>query len=405
MSERIRPGNTGETREAVAWALANERPIELIGAGSKRALGRPLNAEATLDLSRLAGIGIYEPEELVMGAGPGTTVAEIETTLAERRQMLAFEPMDLGPLLGAAAGAGSIGGVFACNLAGPRRIKAGAARDHLLGFSAVSGRAEVFKSGGRVVKNVTGYDLSKLVAGSHGTLAALTDLTFKVMPAPEKTRSVLVFGLDAERARAAMSAALGSPHEVSGAAHLPAAAAARSAVGYVARAGAAVTALRVEGPGPSVEHRCAALREQLGAYGAVEELHSMNSATLWREIRDVAAFLPIANRAIWRVSVAPTAGPAVAAALPEAEVLFDWGGGLAWLSAPAANDGGAAVLRAAVAASGGGHATLIAGPGELRARISVFEPQPTELAALTRRVKDAFDPRRILNPGRMYAGV
>ena len=158
-----------------------------------------------------------------------------------------------------APGAGTIGGALSCNLAGPRRLKAGAARDHFLGFKAVSGRGEAFQAGGRVVKNVTGYDLCKLLAGAHGTLAVLTEVTIKVLPAPEKSRTVLIYGLDDGGAILALSRALNSPHEVSGAAHLPAAVAARSTVDFVAGSGRAVTAIRVEGPGPSVEHRCEAL--------------------------------------------------------------------------------------------------------------------------------------------------
>jgi glycolate oxidase FAD binding subunit len=344
-------------------------------------------------------------------------LAEIEAALEAQHQQLAFEPGDLGPLFGAAAGRGSIGGMLACNLAGSRRIKAGAARDHFLGATAVSGRGESFKSGGRVVKNVTGYDLCKLLAGSHGTLALMTDVTVKVMPAPEKTRTVLLLGLDDPGARAAMTRALQSSHEVSGAAHLPAAIAARSAVSYVARAGGAVTALRVEGPGPSVDYRCKALREDLADLAESEELHSMNSAALWRELRDVAPFAGQPERPLWRVSVAPQDGAGLAAAVArdlDAEYFYDWGGGLIWL-APAAPgpaapgkdagaDAGAARIRAALGANGG-HGTLIRAPAEIRAEVPVFQPQDPAMAALTTRVKDSFDPKRVLNPGRMYAGV
>jgi glycolate oxidase FAD binding subunit len=367
-------------------------------------------------MAAISGIVLYEPEELVLSARAGTSMAEIEAALAERNQQLAFEPGNLSPLLGGSGSAGNVsgtlGGIVACNLAGPRRIKVGAARDHLLGFHAVSGRGEAFKSGGRVVKNVTGYDLCKLLAGSHGTLALMTDVTVKVMPAPEKTRTVLLLGLDDPGARAAMTRALQSSYEVSGAAHLPAAIAARSAVSYIARAGGAVTALRVEGPGPSVDYRCEALREDLADLAESEELHSMNSAALWRELRDVAPFADQPERPLWRVSVAPQDGAGLVAAVArdlDAEYFYDWGGGLVWLApAPpgqdAGGDAGAARIRAALGANGG-HGTLIRAPAEIRAAVPVFEPQDPALAALTTRVKDSFDPKRVLNPGRMYAGV
>ncbi|HEX9699490.1 MAG TPA: FAD-binding protein, partial [Acidobacteriota bacterium] len=228
MSSGFRPDSGAQLAELVAWAAAEEAPLEIVGRGSKQGFGRPVQAAHGLDLSALAGITLYEPEELVLAAHAGTPLAEIEAALAAQNQHLAFEPPDLGPLLGHEADDGSIGGVLACNLSGPRRLKSGAARDHFLGVAAVSGRGEVFKSGGRVVKNVTGYDLCKLLAGSHGTLAVMTDVTVKVMPRPEKTRTVMVFGQDDRQALVVMTQALNSPHEVSGAAHLPAAVAAGS---------------------------------------------------------------------------------------------------------------------------------------------------------------------------------
>ena len=221
MTDTLKPRDAKEVEDAVRWALGNDKALELVGQGSKRAIGRPSQTDLTLDLSGLSGVTLYEPEELVLSAKAGTPLAEIETLLDENNQQLAFEPMDYGPLLGGAAGQGTIGGAIAANLSGPRRIKAGAARDHFLGVTAVTGRAETIKSGGRVVKNVTGYDLCKLFAGSWGTLAAMTDITVKVLPKAETEATVLVEGLDDARACAAMAAAMGSACDVSGAAHLP----------------------------------------------------------------------------------------------------------------------------------------------------------------------------------------
>jgi glycolate oxidase FAD binding subunit len=344
-------------------------------------------------------------------ARPGTPIAEIERVLAENSQQLQFEPADLGPIFGGEAGQGTLGGAIACNLGGPRRIKSGAARDHILGFNAVSGRGEVFKSGGRVVKNVTGFDLSKLMAGSHGTLAVMTEINIKVMPAPDKTRTVLVAwpasGVHDDGAMSVMSEAMNSSHEVAAVAHLPGSIAARSDVDYVSGAGGAVTAARVEGPGPSVEHRCRELKAMLGGYGEVEELHSKNSAALWREVRDVAYFTKSPDRHIWRLSVPPASGSQVVLAILDGhpgEVFYDWGGGLIWLALEAADDACEAAVRAA-AATVHGHATLIRAEENVRARVPVFQPQPAPLAKLSRQVKEAFDPRGILNPGRMYEGV
>ncbi len=406
MSTILKPENVDQVRDAVAWAAAEETPLDLIGGGSKRAIGRPGNAAHTLDLSALAGITLYESEELVLSAGPGTPIADVHAALAEQNQELAFEPPDYGPLFGQSVGTGTLGGIIAANLAGPRRIKAGAARDHFLGFSAISGRGEVFKSGGRVVKNVTGYDLSKILAGSWGTLGAMTQVTVKVLPAAAKTRTVLVFGCGGRAATAAMTRALQSPYEVSAAAWLPQSLAGRSDVGYIKDAGASVTAIRVEGPGPSVEYRCGALRTQLAEFGTTEELHGHNSGAFWSEIRDVRPFAMAGDaRAVWKISVPPQSGAPLASSFVETlggEVFLDWGGGLVWLAVSVDTDHGH--IRTAVSAAGG-HATLIRAPAELRATIPVFQPLDPGLAKLSKRLKESFDPRGVLNPGRMYAGI
>lgn len=422
MAESLAPADADGLADAVRWAVAGEHPLEVVAGGSKRSLGRPVQSAATLSLAAFDGIVDYEPSELVLTAQAATPLAAVEAALAAERQMLAFEPADYAPLLGSGNGdrrrapsgdavvrapsGATLGGALACNLSGPRRIKAGAARDHFLGTHAVSGRGERFKTGGRVVKNVTGYDVCKLLAGSHGTLALMHEVTVKVLPAPERTRTVLVFGLEPVAAVEALGAALASAHEVSGAAHMPAEAAARSAVSYVAGAGAAVTAVRVEGFPASVDARCQALRELLGRFGAVEELHSKNSGTLWREIRDVRAFADESGP-LWRLSLPPASGAEAAARVAEqveARALFDWGGGLVWLAVGDAEDAGEAALRAA-AASAGGHATLVRAAGPVRAARAVFQPQAPGVAALTARIKRAFDPTGVLNPGRMYAGA
>lgn len=408
MTERYRPETSEQLRDLVAWAAAEETPLDVAGSGSKRVLGRPGNSDHRLDLTAFNGIEMYEPEELVLTAGAGTPLADIENALAVARQQLAFEPPDLGPLLGAAPGAGTLGGLLACNFAGPRRVSAGAARDHFLGFEAISGRGEAFKSGGRVVKNVTGYDLSKLMCGSWGTLGVMTTVTVKVLPVAEKAWTVLVLGLDAAQAGEAMSQALQSPYEVSGAAYVPADLARASQVSYVAGAGRSVTAIRIEGPGPSVEYRCKALRENLGALGETEELHSHNSGAFWREVRDVAPFVRDGDdRCVWKLSVPPTEGPALADTLAletGGEAFLDWGGGLIWLAVDAPADAAHETVRAGVARTGG-HATLMRAPEPVRAAVPVFHPPEPGVAALLGRVKESFDPRGILNPGRMYPGM
>ncbi len=404
MTDVLKPRDAKEVEDAVRWALGNDKALEVAGQGTKRAIGRPSQTDLTLDLSGLSGVTLYEPEELVLSVKAGTPLAEIETLLEQNGQQLAFEPMDYGPLLGGAVGQGTIGGAIATNLSGPRRIKVGAARDHFLGVSAVSGRAETIKSGGRVVKNVTGYDLCKLFAGSWGTLAAMTDITVKALPKAEAEATVLVEGLDDARACAAMAAAMGSACDISGAAHVP---------DHVASffdglpKPEAATALRLEGFAPSVKHRKEALAARMKPFGPVTLLNEKESHALWASVRQVKPFASEAAlaRPLWRISTAPSRGYEIAAAItPAAQMFYDWAGGLLWVAMPFADEPGAATIRAAVEAVGG-HATLVRAPPAVRGSVDVFEPQEPNLRALTKRVKEGFDPKGVLNPGRMWAGV
>ena len=404
MTDTLKPRDAKEVAEAVQWAVSEDKPLELVGQGTKRAIGRPSQTDLTLDLSGLSGVTLYEPAELVLSARAGTPLAEIETLLADNNQELGFEPLDYGPLLGGAAGRGTLGGAVAANLSGPRRIKAGAARDHFLGVSAVTGRGETIKSGGRVVKNVTGYDLCKLFAGSWGTLGAMTDVTIKVLPRAETEVTVLVQGLEDARAGEAMSAAMGSPYDVSAAAHLP---------DHIASFFAGVpkpeatTALRLEGHAPSVAHRRETLRTLMKDFGPVEILEAEHSRPLWRDVRDVKPFTLGAarERPVWRISVPPAHGHEIAAAVtPAAQMFYDWAGGLIWLAMPFAREPGAAAIHQAVAAIGG-HATLIRADVALRAAVDVFQPESAGVRALSQRVKESFDPKGLINPGRLWAGV
>lgn len=395
----LKPRDEAGVLDAVQQALAVSAPLEIVGHGSKRAIGRPVAAAQVLDLSGLAGVTLYEPDELVLSAKAGTPLAEIETLLAEHGQCFHFEPMDYGPLLGGEAGRGTIGGVLAANLSGPRRLKAGAARDHVLGVRVVSGRGEVFKSGGRVVKNVTGYDLSKGMANSWGTLGVLSEVTFKVLPAPKTVATLAVRGLTDEQAARVMALAMGSREEVASAAHLPPTVASRfldGALGWEA-----TTILRLEGFAPSVAHRSRQLQVLLGG---ADVLDADQSRRLWREVRDVLPYTkPGDARAVWRVSMAPMQGWQMVDEFRRhagVDAYYDWQGGLIWMRMEAHPEPD--ILRRLIAKHGGGHATLVRAPEQARAVLDVFEPQPPVLAALSRRLKHQFDPQNILNPGRIH---
>lgn len=394
----LTPSDANELAVAVADAHAGGQLVELTGLGSKRAVGRPVEATTALDLSRLAGIVTYEPQELVLTARASTPLDEISRAVADAQQMLAFEPPDLSKAFGSHS-SGTLGGALAGNLSGPRRLYSGAARDFVLGFQAVSGLGEVFKAGGKVVKNVTGYDLPKLMCGSWGTLAVMTEVTIKVMPAPETEATVALAEASHEAAVQAMSDALRLPVDVSGAAFLPNARSAGMSGGQVL--------LRIAGIAASVADRVRMLKDSLARGDNWSELDDAQSRQAWQAVRDLVPLLDYPQHLIWRLSVPPMASPAVMKRLGRLQAVAyfcDWAGGLIWLAVPTAAHAHAETVRAAVAESGG-HATLYRAPEEVRETVPVFEPQPAALAALTRRVKSAFDPGRILNRGRMYAGV
>ncbi|WP_439580199.1 FAD-binding protein [Elioraea sp.] len=396
----IAPADEAGLAAAIGAAHAAGTPLAVWGNATKAAFGRPVQAAGALSARNLTGITLYSPAELVIGARAGTPLAEIEAALAAKGQHLIAEPPDFSALMGPGEGPPTLGGTLACNLSGPRRIALGAMRDHVLGVRAVNGAGEVITSGGRVLKNVTGLDLAKLLTGSRGTLAVLTEVTLKVLPAPERTATVMLRGLDPARAVAALSAGLGSPYGVSGAAHLPEAAATRAGLG------AAATLLRIEEFAGFVPYRTARLAEALATFGAAEVLDHDASLALWRSVRDAGPLGAAPEDAVWRVSVRPSAGPEVVAALVrtfDARLFLDWGGGLIWVAGPATEEAHRAVAGAARA--GGGTFWLMRADAGFRAAVAHLPDEAPPLAALTQRVKAAFDPKGILNPGRVFAGI
>ena len=400
----LKPRDEDEVLAVVQAALEDEVAIEIVGHGSKRGLGRPVSAERQVDTSGLTGVTLYEPAELVLTARPGTPLADIETLLEENNQELAFEPMNPTKLWRGNS-MGTIGGTISINAGGPRRIKAGAARDNLLGFRAVSGRGDIFKSGGQVMKNVTGYDLSKLMAGSHGTLAVLTEVSIKVLPKAETERTFLLFGLDEQAAVAVLQEASGLSYEMSSFACVPDGS-------WLGMAPGCCVALRLEGPKVSVNKRFEDLVAYFGPRGRVDDLGERASRLFWVALRDVEPLADLPGP-VWKISTIPSEGANLmvklhAADVPVARWYYDWAGGLIWL---ALDTGGARNGDAAAGASAGrirqalshfgGHATLVRADEAVRSATPVFQPQPAPLAALSRRVKASFDPLNILNRGRL----
>lgn len=370
-----------ETEQEIAQAVRNaEGPLLVQGNGTKTGMLRPVQAAATLSTRNLTRITLYAPNELVMSAQAGTRLSDIEAELANAGQQMIAEPPHIH------GEDQTIGGIVATNFSGPRRVMGGAMRDHVLGVRAVNGSGEILRFGGRVLKNVTGLDVSKFLTGSFGTLAVMTEVTFKVLPVSEATGTVVLHGLDAMRGVAALSAGLGSPFSVSAAAHLPA---------------AQKTVLRIEDFAVSVKYRTEKLAAQLKEFGAAEILDTAESKALWRDIRDCKML--DTGDAVWRVSVPPSAGPGVLRAVEPLGVsgFLDWGGGLVWLAGPADAATHTAVCAAARAARGVWW--LMRAPEPLRAVVDVVPPESPALAAIRRRVAETFDPRGIFNPGRLRA--
>lgn len=367
---KMRPESEADLAEAIATASG---PICLRGGGTR---GVNLNGEM-LETGGLSGITLYEPGSLTLVAQAGTPLAEIEAALAAEGQRLAFEPMDHRGLMGT-SGAPTIGGVVAANVSGPRRVSVGACRDFMLGVRFVDGTGTLVKNGGRVMKNVTGYDLVKLMTGSWGTLGILTEVSLKVLPTPERAACIMIDGLDDSQAIAAMARALRSPFEVSGAAHLP------NGMGD-----GPVTMLRIEGFSGSVRYRAEQLAALFADMGTRIESDADGVAEHWAQIRDVAPFHGTPGD-VWRVSGTPTTGADLARRSGAEAVMYDWGGGLIWMSVPEGTD-----LRARLG-DFDGHATLVRGSGQPK-----FQPEPAELAALSHGLRQRFDPRGILNTGLM----
>jgi glycolate oxidase FAD binding subunit len=373
----LQPATEDDVAEIVRDAAARRAPLAIRGGGT-RGIGHDVAGEP-LSTAGLTGITLYEPGALTLVVRAGTPLPEIEAALAAEGQRLAFEPWDARRLTGA-NGVPTIGGVAATNASGPRRIQAGACRDALLGVRFVDGTGAVVKNGGRVMKNVTGLDLVKLMAGSHGTLGIITELSLKVLPRPEATATVVLDGLDAAAAGRAMTAALATPYDVTGAAHVP------RGLGD-----APVTLLRIEGTETSVPRRAAALAAALADHGTARV---MDGPGEWEWLRDAAGFSG-RDGAVWRVSVKPSDGPRLGAALAPADLIYDWAGGLVWALAPEDVD-----LRTAMAGIPG-HATLIRASTAARDRWGVFHPEPAPVAAIAAGLRARFDPAGILNPGRM----
>lgn len=405
-----KPDNPVAVQESVKDAIRSGNTLELVANGSSRNLGRPVNADITLDLSALKGIHLYEPEELILVLAPGTLLSEVQLLLEKRGQHLAFEPPDYGPLWGQKAGAGTIGGAIMTGRNGPRRLTAGAARDFVLGVKAVNGSGELFAAGGRVVKNVTGFDLPKLITGSYGTLCAVTELTLKVLPKAPESATFVLSGLDAANGLRAIQRAFTelSVH-ISSAAFLPADVAVVSSVAQICSCADSATLMRVEGFGLSVSSGLRDLSKLFGDLAPSLVLQKEETKSIWQEIGG-AQYFSSSNSPLWFLSVPPSFGAALGSRLVnelQGRCFYDWAGGGIWFETPNEVDADATVIRRVLSevTGGDGHATLVRADTAIRDTVSPFQPLSQVLAQLNERVRRQFDPSAIFNPGRMYENM
>lgn len=376
------PQTQNEAFDIISVSAAHKRSLKIVGGGTRQALGRDIAADDELNVSGLSGITLYEPAELVMSARVGTPLALIEQELHSRGQFMAFEPPDYRGLLGS-EGVPTIGGVFATNASGPRRVASGAARDHLLGVTLINGRSQLIRAGGRVMKNVTGLDLTKLVCGAYGTLGLMTEVTFKVLPQPRFEQTLILPTESIVHAIALMTRALGSAFEVSGAAFC-----------------SNSVLLRLEGFLESVRYRTGALAGFLKIEG--QTIEAQESAQAWQAIKSVGALKAQQDAEIWRLSVAPSKAVGLLGLLPaDCNVLLDWSAGLIWVASEAPIEH---AMRPAVGEVGG-HLMLFRARTDRRQAVSPFHPLTNGTRRLTQGLKASMDPFGIFNPGKMYKDI
>ncbi len=385
-----------EIVDAVREARVAKLPFDIVAGGTKHAFGRPQAlSERTLDVGRLRGIQNYEPEELILTVKPGTRLTEIELVLSEKGQRLGFDPPDSAALFGA-GGVSTIGGAVSADWSGSVRVRHGGARDSLLGLRGVNGFAEAFKAGGKVVKNVTGFDIPKLACGAFGTLCVLTELTFRVFPKASHAATLMLRDVAPQEGFQALRRIWSSPLEATGLAYIAPLAIAE----LLGEVGKGAALFRVEGEPEPLKEKVQMLRSALGA----------------RDVKDVAlgdaAFARLSAGApfaatghdVWKIGVPPSEAPRTAEAIGTELWYGDLAGGVLWFGLEPDNAASIAKLRAAVARAGG-HATLVRAGLPTRKRVAVFPQETPERAELTRRVKAAFDPLSLFNPGRMYEGI
>jgi len=406
------PLNEKEVSQFIKKFYKSNVPTELIGSGSKRKIGKPLQCSKTLSLLKLNGIIEYLPEELYIKVKACTPIKQIEDELQKNKQQLAFEPIDFGYLFNGKSDYGTAAGQVACNISGPRRFKVGSVRDHVLGFRGVNGKGEIIKSGGNVVKNVTGYDLSKLICGSYGTLVALTEITFKVLPAPAESKTLIIHNQKLEPATFLLNQAISSPNDISGAAFFPREPkipGCKMDIDNIFKLNdlkqeGSITAIRIEGSKNSIEDRIQNLIDELKIINfSISILDTYQSEIFWKKVKNLEFFYPSKN-SILRIVIPPSECSQLIYQLSDKfKYSIDWGGALVWMEAFELSEEMFESIRKKVI-NHGGYLTMIKNSDYLPYVEDVFTIN-SDRFNISQNIKKSFDPKRILNPGKMYTGI
>ena len=402
--DTFKPSSREEIAEIIKNCYKKSIPLEINGTKSKNKIGRNFQSEKTLDLSGYSGIIEYKPEELYIKVKAGTPLKEILEAIDKNNQQLAFEPIDFGFLFEGKSNGGTIGGVVACNFAGPRRFKVGSARDHVLGFQGINGKGEIIKSGGTVVKNVTGYDLCKLVSGSYGTLTVLTELSIKVLPKSDSSKTLIINNPHIKKAMEYLGAALSSSTDPSGGVFYPERFENNFVFNDLTHKGA-LTAIRIEGPTNSVDQRISRLVKELSLLeNEYSVLDNFQTDLFWSKTRNLEVFSNLKNNLL-RVIVPVSETLNVIQKLKKYEINYflDWGGNLIWLELETIS---LKILREIkeITQEHSGYFTIIKLEDDLKASADIFTIDPIKYK-ISEKIKKSFDPKRIFNPGKMYSGI
>ena len=406
------PKNEKEVLNFIKKFYKSGIPIELIGSGSKSKMGKPLQCSKTLNLSKLNGIIEYLPEELYIKVQACASIKQIQEELKKNNQQLAFEPIDFGYLLNGKSNYGTVAGCVACNISGPRRFKAGSVRDHVLGFRGINGKGEIIKSGGTVVKNVTGYDLSKLICGSYGTLVALTEITLKVLPAAESGKTLIIHNQNIESATHFLDKAISSSNDISGATFLPIEPKVPGCVMNIEQTfklndlkhKGSLTAIRIEGSKNSIDQRIKNLINELKIMDLNKSiLETYQSEIFWNKVKNLESFSS-SNNSILRIVIPPSECVKLVYQLSNKyKYYLDWGGALMWMEAFELSEEMFESIRKKVVKLGG-YVTMIKNSDYLPYVEDVFTISRDRFN-ISQNIKKRFDPKRILNPGKMYTGI